>query len=222
VDASEDRFESLFGLADGVAAGRATRERDATGGAGLGIGINERAVSDSLGSGARSGGAAGPAVTVEAGGTRGADPEGEEVTIGSARSEEPGRSEAVQLADWMRANVAELPIGIRAHVNYQPSFLTSVASVTRDGRSWEMYLMFNEALEELHLVLVEGDESVYLIDRGFQKQSRSLREGRVRRTDGAIVAVDSRTGVASTERTQDLYDVFLSWWESIRSDAGAR
>jgi len=60
-----------------------------------------------------------------------------------------------------------------------------------------------------------------MIDRGFQEESRSLREGTVRRLDGRIVAVDSRTASASSERAQDFYNVFLSWWESVNDDAGS-
>ncbi len=78
--------------------------------------------------------------------------------------------------------------------------------------------MFNESLRELHIVLVEGDRSVYLIDRGFQEQSRSLREGTVRRFEGEILAVDSRTGAASSDRAREFYNVFLSWWEVAKQD----
>ena len=99
-------------------------------------------------------------------------------------------------------------------MNFQPSFLTAAESFTEGGRAWELYLMYNETLRELHIVLVEGESSVYLIDRDFQEQSRSLREGTVRRSGDEIVAVDSRAGAPSGERAQEFYDVFLAWWES--------
>ena len=74
--------------------------------------------------------------------------------------------------------------------------------------------MYNESLRELHIVLVEGDRSVYLIDRGFQAQSRSLREGTVRRIEGEIMTVDSQRRAASDDRAQEFYNIFLSWWET--------
>jgi hypothetical protein len=48
-----------------------------------------------------------------------------------------------------------------------------------------------------------------MIDRDFQEQSRSLREGTVRRAGGEIVAGDSRTAAAAGERAQEFYDVLL-------------
>jgi sulfopropanediol 3-dehydrogenase len=128
-------------------------------------------------------------------------------------------SEADRLALWMRSNPDDLPVGVRVHVNYEATFLTSTATFRDEGRNWELFMMFNESLRELHLVLVEGARSVYLIDRGFQEESRSLREGTVRRTGGSIVAVDSRSGTPSGERARDFYNVFLSWWEATKADA---
>jgi hypothetical protein len=118
------------------------------------------------------------------------------------------------LASWMRANAAELPVGVRVHLNYLPSFLTAAAPFAAGDRAFELYLMYNEPLRELHIVLVEGESSVYLIDRGFQAQSRSLREGTVRRVEGEIMTVDSQRRAASGDRAQEFYNIFLSWWEA--------
>lgn len=221
-DATADRFESLFGAAEGVVVGRATRGRTppTAGAGGLGLGITERGSGADADTGIASGAAgAGPDVTVETAADR-ARPTGEEVEIGEFEAESFDGSEADLLALWLRQNPSELPIGVRVHVNFQPSFLTAAVPFTSDGRQWDLYLMFNETLSELHIVLVEGDRSVYLIDRGFQEQSRSLREGTVRRSGGEIIAIDSRTGAASSDRAQEFYNVFLSWWESARNDVG--
>ena len=118
------------------------------------------------------------------------------------------------LATWMREHAAELPVGVRVHLNYLPTFLTAAEPFVAGDREFELYLMYNESLRELHIVLVEGDRSVYLIDRGFQAQSRSLREGTVRRIEGEIMTVDSQRRAASGERAQEFYNIFLSWWEA--------
>jgi len=221
-DVSADRFESLFGADDGVVVGRAGRGRatpDRDGEGGLGIDINERLADDTAAT-ADSGGS-GPDVSVSTGADRSDDAEASEVEISEFSSESFDGSEADRLALWMRTNPGALPIGVRVHVNYEPTFLTSTALFSSDGRNWELFLMFNESLRELHLVLVDGDRSVYLIDRGFQEQSRSLREGTVRRTGGRIIAVDSRSGAASSDRAQNFYNVFLSWWEAAKVDVGS-
>lgn len=220
-NAASGRFESLFGGGDAVVVGRA-RGRTAqprSGQAGVGIGISERLANapDSRPSDS-SISAEGPVVAVETAVERTDNENGSEVVIREYEADSFGGSEAEVLATWMRAHPAELPVGVRVHVNFEPSFLTATAPFASGGREWELFLMFNESLRELHIVLVEGDRSVYLIDRGFQEQSRSLREGTVRRFEGEILAVDSRTGVASSDRARDFYNVFLSWWEVAKQD----
>ncbi|MDH5234344.1 MAG: hypothetical protein OEW77_05240 [Gemmatimonadota bacterium] len=139
------------------------------------------------------------------------------------RAYEPARFNTVavdRLADWLRAHAGELPVGVRVHLRQQPSNLTAVVPIVSGGRSLELYLMYNPSLRELHVVLVEGDRSVYLVDRGLQEQSRSLREGTVRRIDGEIVAVNSVAAAAGSDRAREFYSIFLSWWDVARSDAG--
>jgi hypothetical protein len=162
----------------------------------------------------------GPTVRAEAGGgsaRRGPPPE--PVTIRSYEPERLATIGADRLAGWMRAHTRELPVGVRVHLGHQPAFLTSVVALVAGPREFELYLMYNSALRELHILLVEGDRSVYLIDRGFQEASRSLREGTVRRLNGEIVAVDSRASAASSERAREFYGIFLSWWEMTARDA---
>ncbi len=223
-DVPDDRFEALFGGGTELGVPGAAARRPGRGvsqGESVGLGISERAgtVADTTPSDAG-------ALDVPAGieavtATRREATTESEVVIGDFDAESFDGSAADRLATWMRANAAPLPVGVRAHVNFQPTFLTSAVPITADGRAWDLYLMFNESLRELHIVLVEGDRSIYMIDRGFQEESRSLREGTVRRLDGRIVAVDSRTASASSERAQDFYNVFLSWWESVNDDAGS-
>lgn len=215
---TDDRFESLFGGgADVAPVGRGTRRPGTAerGGGGLGVGINERAATVDEPE-QRAVGAA-PGVSVATGTDRAAET-GSNVAIAEYASESFDGSEADRLASWMRTNPQPLPVGVQVHMNFEPSFLTSTTTFSSDGRNWELYLMFNESLRELHLVLVEEDRSVYLIDRGFQEQSRSLREGIVRRAGGEIVSVDSRSGIAGSDRAQDFYNVFLSWWESAKEN----
>lgn len=224
------RFEALFGgggdvVVEGAAARRSGRASGDRGGVGLGITEQPSAAGATGVTGAgdrtRSGvAAAGPALDAPTTTRREATAESE-VEIGEFEPESFDGSAADRLATWMRRNPADLPVGVRAHVNFQPSFLTSVVPFTSEGREWELFLMFNESLRELHIVLVEGDRSIYMIDRGFQEESRSLREGTVRRVDGEIMAVDSRSVSASGERARDFYNVFLSWWESVSDDVGS-
>lgn len=217
-EATNDRFESLFGSTGDVVVGRAGRgrgnqPRQADGG--VGIGINERLSTADDPPETRTDD--GPGVAVATGSDR-PDEEAPDVRIAEFSSESFDGTEADRLALWMRANPGDLPVGVRVHMNFEPTFLTSTSRFASEGRNWELYLMFNESLRELHLVLVEEDRSVYLIDRGFQEQSRSLREGTVRRTGREIVSVDSRTGIAGSDRAQDFYNVFLSWWEATKAD----
>lgn len=125
--------------------------------------------------------------------------------------------EVQELIDWMKRNPGELPGGVRQLVRYRPAFLSSVTSFTMDGKPYELYLMCKESLYEVHIVLVDGTESTYLVDRSFQKLSTYLREGQVRRTrDQGIVAVSSQRNAASSNKSQEFYSLFLSWWETAK------
>jgi hypothetical protein len=226
-DVSDERFEALFGPGEGPdVRGAAARRsgRSGAGGEGVGLGITERPTGDAGGTEEDRGEASDPSdVTPDLGaltGTRRAATAESEVEIGEFEPESFDGTAADRLATWMRGHASPLPVGVRAHVNFQPSFLTSAVDITAEGREWELYLMFNQSLRELHIVLVEGNRSIYMIDRGFQEESRSLREGTVRRNNGEIVAVTSRTVSASSERAQDFYNVFLSWWNSVKDDVG--
>ncbi|MEZ4698934.1 MAG: hypothetical protein R2834_01280 [Rhodothermales bacterium] len=126
--------------------------------------------------------------------------------------------EVRELVDWMKKHPAELPIGIRQLVRHRPSFLSSIAAFTVDGKAYELYLMCKESLYEVHIVLVEKEEATYLVDRSFQKMSAYLREGVVRRDGRDIVAVNSRRDAASNERSREFYGLFLSWWEQARAE----
>ena len=220
---ADERFEALFGAGDELAvpggpAARPGRGADQRGG--VGVGITERLGSTEEPETTPTDPVAAPPVLDAITETRREATAESEVVIGDFEAESFDGSAADRLASWMRNNEAPLPVGVRAHVNFQPSFLTSAVPISAQGREWELFLMFNESLRELHIVLVEGDRSIYMIDRGFQEESRSLREGTVRRLDGEIVAVDSRTASASTDQAQDFYNVFLSWWETVKDDAG--
>ncbi|NIR77761.1 MAG: hypothetical protein GWO00_05035, partial [Gemmatimonadetes bacterium] len=232
-DIPSDRFEALFGGGDALGvAGTTAAPRPGRPGAdrgGVGLGITERSAGEAA-AGAPGGGADAPGrggadlgAGLEAVTATRREATGEsEVVIGEYEAESLTGSEADRLGAWMRGHSAALPVGVRAHVNFEPSFLTSVVPFSSEGREWELFLMFNESLRELHIVLVEGDRSIYMIDRGFQEESRSLREGTVRRVDGEIMAIDSRSASASGERAREFYNVFLSWWESAKDDVESR
>lgn len=222
-DALDDRFESLFGATENVPVGRAGRGRTTSTRAegGLGIGINET-LANTTEEPVDTPEGAGPDVTVSTAAERAETTGGTDVVISEYEPENFDGTEADRLAAWMRANPAPLPVGVRVHTNFEPTFLTASVPFISDGQRWDLYLMFNETLRELHIVLVEGDRSVYMIDRGFQEQSRSLREGTVRRSGGQIVAVDSRGSSASGDRAKEFYNVFLSWWETAKTDVGSR
>lgn len=220
----EGLFAELFGGSDALpppsARARPRAESPVTRRGALESGTRIR-VADSLGSESTLPVASAPTGRVEALAerTRRAAPAHEVVV----RAYEPERFSAIavdRLGAWLRANQRELPVGVRVHLRQQPSFPTAAVPLLVDGRTIELYLMYNPSLRELHVVLVEGERSVYLIDRGFQSQSRSLREGTVRRLNGEIVAVNSQAAAAGSDRAREFYNIFLSWWDVARANVG--
>lgn len=122
-----------------------------------------------------------------------------------------------KLIQWMKNNPAELPIGVKQHVGYEPHHLSSALPIeTSDGTQYELYLMCKESLYEIHIVLAQGQQARYLVDRSFKKQSRKFRVGTVRRgEDGTITGVESRAEPLG-EESDRFYQIFLSWWNGVK------
>jgi hypothetical protein len=125
------------------------------------------------------------------------------------------------LLEWMRRHPADLPEVVDRFMGFQPGNLTSRVKFNVGGKRYEMFLLCVEATYEVRVVLVENDEVTYLIDEGFKKQSNYLRTGALtRQANGEILSFGSVMREASNRRTQDFYQIFLSWWETVKAEVG--
>jgi hypothetical protein len=214
----DERFSDLFGMRDPDLPVVAPRGRPAEGRRGAGIEIAQRPEQPNRAQ-ATGDTAGGDAVSVPTVPSRRVQPApATDVVIKEFASEEFDRFEVDVLEEWMQAHPGDLPVGVKVHLNFVPEFLTAAVPMVSNGRAFELFLMYNQSLRELHIVMVEGERSVYLIDRGFRAESRSLRSGTVRRLDGEIVAVNSQRGAAGGVRAREFYSIFLSWWEAAKHD----
>ena len=123
-----------------------------------------------------------------------------------------------EIIEWMRRNASGIPPGIQRHVEYRPGNLTVATSLAHTGEEWEVYLLARVPVRELHVVLVQGDETYYLIDRNFQREGRSFRVGYARRDGHMITGVVSEERAASSTEAVRFYEVFLSWWDRKRRE----
>ncbi|MCC5907261.1 MAG: hypothetical protein JJU13_13700 [Balneolaceae bacterium] len=124
------------------------------------------------------------------------------------------------LIKWMKENPAELPTPVRRTMGdgrWDPDFLTSRVPFIIEDRQFDLLLMVKEELLEVHIFLVESHDATYLIDRGFQETSSFLRRGSVGYQED-IVEVDSQMRAANRQHTQEFYQIFLSWWNTVKSD----
>ncbi len=122
------------------------------------------------------------------------------------------------LADWMKQNETELPVAVRRLMTdgrWDDNYLTSRTSFQVGDREYKLLLMTKEQLREVHIVLVQGNDAIYLIDRGFQQESNYLRVGQVGFRGDEIAEVDSEMRDAGREHTEQFYQIFLSWWNSM-------
>ena len=123
--------------------------------------------------------------------------------------------EAKKIIQWMRITESDLPPGIRYHVGYQPGNLSSSAHLEYQGEVWEIYLMARMPSEELHVVIVRGDATYYVVDPSFQRDGRRFRVGTAHRSGGEITGVTSEERAASSTDAVLHYDVFLAWWDQL-------
>jgi hypothetical protein len=122
-----------------------------------------------------------------------------------------------ELIEWMKRNPSAFPDVVTRFMEGSAGDLTSLVNFKIGGRQFQMYLLCKEKLFEVRVCLLEGNESTYLIDRGFKEQSSFLRVGGVNQDiAGNILAFETVREAASNARTQQFYQIFLSWWESVK------
>ncbi len=122
------------------------------------------------------------------------------------------------LIRWMKENPADLPIAVRRTMTdgrWDDSLLSSRVPFFIENRQFDLLLMAKEEDLEIHIFLVEERNATYLIDRGFRGESSYLRRGNVAYHNEDIADVDSQMRQAGSAQTQEFYQIFRSWWESI-------
>lgn len=125
------------------------------------------------------------------------------------------------LIRWMKENPANLPIAVRRTMTdgrWDESLLSSRVPFHIENRQFDLLLMANEEDLEVHIFLVEDINATYLIDRGFRGESSFLRRGNVAYHNEDIADIDSQMRDAGTTHTQEFYQIFRSWWESVEFD----
>ncbi len=125
-------------------------------------------------------------------------------------------AEAKKIIQWMRLTEADLPPGVQRHVGYQPGNLSALATLEYADETWEIYLMARMPSEELHIVIVRGDASYYIVDPSFKREGRRFRLGVTRRSGGEITGITSEERAAASADVSLHYDVFLAWWDKLR------
>lgn len=125
-------------------------------------------------------------------------------------------AEAKKIIEWMRLTRSELPPGIQRHVDYQPGNLSATSTIEQASEIWEIYLMARMPSEELHIVIVRGEASYYIVDPSFKREGRRFRLGVVRRSSGEITGITSEERAASSAEVSLHYEVFLAWWDKLR------
>ncbi len=123
--------------------------------------------------------------------------------------------ELMDITDWMSRNSSDLPIGIRLLIRHRDRFYSSASQFILDGKRYELYLMCKQLQYEMHIVLVEEDQALYLIDRSFQNLSRTLQRGEVSRDEERGIYV-VKSLVAVEDSPEQFYAPFWSWWEYAR------
>jgi len=125
------------------------------------------------------------------------------------------------LVEWMRKHPATLSDVANRFMGHQPGNLTSSVKFVAGGRQFEIFLLCVEATYEIRVCMAEGGNITYLIDQGFRKQSNYLRTGTLnRQPSGDILMFGSVMREASDRRSQEFYQIFLSWWDTVKGEVG--
>ena len=187
---------------EGIAAARGDRDEEADDGVGFGDG------------GAVAGGQG-----------RASDEAGAAIEVGLQEIDDFGDDyadiEIELLIEWMRENPAELPDGVKRHVGYESGNLTSIVPFEVEDEYFELYLMVREELMEVHVVIVHGTATRYLVDRSFTGDGRLFRMGTAQRDEEEIIASIRSQRHPLGEESEEFYEIFLSWWEQAKEEIEA-
>ena len=123
------------------------------------------------------------------------------------------------LIEWMKKHPGEFPEIVKRFMEYTAGDLTSVVNFVINDRRFLMFLMCKEQIYEIRISLIEENSLTYLIDRGFKGKSNFLRFGTVdRQANGTILSFGTTRQAASDKRTTEFYQVFLSWWDTVKDE----
>ncbi|MCA9740163.1 hypothetical protein KC734_01415 [candidate division KSB1 bacterium] len=124
------------------------------------------------------------------------------------------------LIEWVRRHPAELSPVLKQFLGYREGGLTSKVQFSINRRHFELFLLCFEGNYEVRIALVEKSEIIYLIDQGFVKESQKLRAGTVTRLPASseIATIETQPLPIGHAKNAEFYDLFLSWWESVKHE----
>ena len=126
------------------------------------------------------------------------------------------------LVDWMKKHPAPHPpaiVSLTRQNDMGADALRSMIEFRVGDRNFTLYLKCIESLYEIHIVLIENTNLAYLIDQGFKKRSHFLRLGTANYADESmtkLVSCNTTYEKPSDKRTKEFYQIFHSWWDSIK------
>lgn len=123
-----------------------------------------------------------------------------------------------ELIIWMKNNSTSFSNVLKRFMNYEHGNLTSKVKFSVDNEVYDLYLLCKENMMEVRICLVHKDKSILLIDNGFKEKSNYLRKGDVRKDqNNRIVSFITRQENPSEAATKEFYQIFLSWWHTIKT-----
>lgn len=125
----------------------------------------------------------------------------------------------IPIVEWMKGHPAEFPQVVKRFMEYIDGNLTSIINFVIDEKQYLMFLLCKEKAYEVRISLIYGNSIIYLIDQGFKKESHYLRTGSVERKENSeILSFGSTRIAASHKANREFYQVFLSWWETVKDE----
>ncbi|MBD3289661.1 hypothetical protein GF337_12720 [candidate division KSB1 bacterium] len=126
-----------------------------------------------------------------------------------------------ELILWMKDHQTPFSSVMKRFMLHEPGNLTSKVKFSINNKVYDLYLLCKENILEVRICLVHKDKSILLIDSGFKETSNYLRKGEVRKDrNNRIVTFITRQETPSKAATTEFYQIFLSWWDTIKSKDG--
>ncbi len=124
-----------------------------------------------------------------------------------------------EIVQWVIKHHIDIPSVVQRHMDFESGDRTSMDTIMVDNQPIEIYIVVRSGYNQLHVLLIDGDQSYFYINRGSRDQASRFRVGQVsRQGDFLLSRIISQERRISSDESQMFYRIFSDWWNTASNN----